>query len=171
MKMYKFRPNPWIVILYISILSYISQAQAEGISCFKCLKSSTRLEDKDRLCSHFDGSAKFQVFCPTSTFCMKRTIELRSKTSVATTVLRDCAPQKYTSHVYNEDKRKWDKIEEIIKTAYDEGCFIGEHRGSPTNPPEYCFCSFHLCNSSPMQIGVLGKIYGIMLVLLIVGLL
>lgn len=167
--MCNFKPNLQIMMLYISILSYISQAQAEGISCFKCFVSTPpRPQDTDLLCSHFDGSAKFQTFCPTSTLCMKRTVKYKSKTSVVTTVQRDCAPQKYTSQVYNEANNQWYKKEEIITTAYDEGCFIGEHRGAPTGPPEYCFCSFHLCNSSLPQIGIFNKIYGTILALLIV---
>lgn len=164
-KMYNFKPN--LIMISISILSYISRAQTEGISCFKCLMTQTRPdEDIDLLCSHFDKSAKFQTFCPTSTLCMKRTVQYKSKTSVITTVQRDCAPQKYTSHVYNAVNKEWDKKEEIIATAYEEGCFVGEHRGAPTHPPEYCFCSFHLCNSSS-QIGIFNKIYGIILALLI----
>lgn len=157
------------IMIFISILSYISQAQTEGISCFKCLMTLIRPEDIDMLCSHFDGSAKFQTFCPTSTLCMKRTVQYKSKTSVVTTVQRDCAPQKYTSRIYNDVDKQWHKKEEIIVTAYDEGCFIGEHRGAPTGPPEYCFCSFHLCNSSS-QVGMFNKIYGTILVLLIVKL-
>lgn len=149
---------------------------------------TTPEEDIDLLCSHFDESAKFQTFCPSSTLCMKRTVQYKSKSkltisigqllnnvtlfenfllaSVITTVQRDCAPQKYTSHVYNDVDKQWDKKEEIITTAYDEGCFIGENRGAPTGPPEYCFCSFHLCNSSS-QIGMFNKIYGTILALLI----
>ncbi|KAL6444485.1 hypothetical protein ACFW04_001961 [Cataglyphis niger] len=166
--MCNFKPSLQITILYISILSYISRAQAEGISCFKCLVIPTRSEDKNLLCAHFDGSAKFQTFCPTSTLCMKKTVQYKSKTSVVTTVQRDCAPQKYISHVYSDVDKQWHKKEEIITTAYDEGCFIGEHRGAPTGPPEYCFCSFHLCNSSPSLIGMFNKICGTILALLIV---
>jgi len=87
--------------------------------------------------------------------------------SVVKTVQRDCAPQKYISHTYNDADKKWHKKEEIITTAYDEGCFIGEHRGAPTNPPEYCFCSFHLCNSSPPQITMFNEMYGTILMLTI----
>lgn len=87
--------------------------------------------------------------------------------SIVKTVQRDCAPQKYTSQVYNDADKKWYKKEEIITTAYDEGCFIGEHRGAPTGPPEYCFCSFHLCNSSPPLIGMFNTIRGTVLALTI----
>lgn len=67
----------------INILKFIdiSPAHAEGISCFKCLMTPTNLDNTDLLCSHFDGSAKFQVFCPTSTLCMKRTVEYKSKST------------------------------------------------------------------------------------------
>lgn len=175
----------------------ISRGQAEGISCFKCLTSLTKPEDTDLLCSHFDGSRKFQTFCPASTLCMKRTIQYKSKSkrtitiikvmiknmtvqlliqtffsaSEVTTVQRDCAPQKYTSHNYNENDKQWYKTEEVIETAYEEGCFIGEHRGAPTSPPEYCFCSFHLCNLSSPQIGMFSKVYGTIIVLLIMRIL
>ncbi|XP_050444640.1 uncharacterized protein LOC126848100 [Cataglyphis hispanica] len=169
-KMRNFKPSLQITILYISILSYISRAQAEGISCFKCLMTPTRPEDTNLLCAHFDGSAKFQTFCPTSTLCMKKTVQYKSKTSVVTTVQRDCTPQKYISYVYSDVDKQWHKKEEIITTAYDEGCFIGEHRGAPTGPPEYCFCSFHLCNSSPSLIGMFNKICGTILALLIIKL-
>ncbi|XP_012222420.1 uncharacterized protein [Linepithema humile] len=169
--MCNFIPNLQIITLCISILSYVSRAQAEGISCFKCLTSLTKPEDTDLLCSHFDGSAKFQTFCPTSTLCMKRTIQYKSKTSVVTTVQRDCAPQKYTSHNYNENDKQWYKTEEVIETAYKEGCFIGEHRGAPTSPPEYCFCGYHLCNLSSPQIGMFSKVYGPITALLIMRML
>lgn len=91
--------------------------------------------------------------------------------SVATTILRDCAPQKYSFQIYNEDKRIWEKMVKVNTTIYEEGCFIGDHSGSPNNPPEYCFCSFHLCNSSLISTGMFGKIYGTILVLLIMRLL
>lgn len=167
--MYNLKPSLQITVLCISILSHVSRVQAEGISCFKCLMTLTNPDDTELLCSHFDGSAKFQVFCPTSTFCMKKTVEYKSKTSIVTTVQRDCAPQKYTSHTYNDADKQWYKKEEVIASAYDEGCFIAEHRGGPTGPPEYCFCGFHLCNSCPPQL--FSKVYGTILALLIVRLL
>ncbi|KAL0101563.1 hypothetical protein PUN28_019001 [Cardiocondyla obscurior] len=168
--MYSLKPSLEIIILCISILSHTSPAHAEGVSCFKCLMTPTDPDDTDMLCSHFDGSAKFQVFCPSSTLCMKRTIEYKSKTSIVTTVQRDCAPQKYNSRIYNDVDKQWYDKQEIITSAYDEGCFIGEHRGAPTGPPEYCFCGFHLCNSS-VQVGTFSKMFAIVLSLLIVRLL
>ncbi|XP_011173098.1 uncharacterized protein LOC105205431 isoform X2 [Solenopsis invicta] len=153
------------------VMRDVSQVRGEGISCFKCLMTLINPDDTDLLCSHFDGSAKFQVFCPTSTFCMKRTVQYQSKTSVVTTVQRDCALQKYTSRTYDYNDQQWYNKEEIITSAYDEGCFIGEHRGAPTGPPEYCFCSFHLCNSSPPQIEMFSKVCGMILALLIIRLL
>lgn len=68
--------------------------------------------------------------------------------SIITTVERDCAVQKHTVSTYNPVSNKWDTTEEVVEKAYEEGCFIGEDRGAPGGPPEYCFCSFHLCNSS-----------------------
>lgn len=98
-------------------------------------------------------------------------IKISFLASVVTTVQRDCAPQKYISHDYNHADKTWYKKHEVITTAYDEGCFIGEHRGAPTAPPEYCFCSFYLCNSSPSQSGIFNKAYEIILALLIMRLL
>lgn len=165
--MCNFIPNLKIIALYISILSYIFRVQAEGISCFKCLMSLTKPEDTELLCSYFDASAKFQVFCPASTLCMKKTIQYKSKLSVVTTVQRDCAPQKYSFHNYNESDQQWYHKEEVITTAYEEGCFIGEHRGAPTSPPEYCFCGFQLCNLSSPQFETFNKVYGTIAALLI----
>ncbi|OAD58200.1 hypothetical protein WN48_11363 [Eufriesea mexicana] len=67
-------------------------------------------------------------------------------TSIITAVERDCAPQKRTIPIYSDSK--WQNKEEIVTSAYKEGCFIGEDRGAPVGPPEYCFCGHHLCNSS-----------------------
>ncbi|XP_012542828.1 uncharacterized protein LOC105840446 [Monomorium pharaonis] len=168
--MYKLKPSLQILILCI-LFACVSQVRAEGISCFKCLTTVINENDSDRLCSHFDGSAKFQVFCPTSTLCMKRTVQYQSKTSIVTTVQRGCAPQNYIFKIYNDADNKWYDKEEVITSAYDEGCFTGEHRGAPSRPPEYCFCSFHLCNSSPPQIEMFSKLCGMILALIIIRLL
>ncbi|XP_017755577.1 PREDICTED: uncharacterized protein LOC108547520 [Eufriesea mexicana] len=128
--------------LYIIIMPIT----AEGITCFKCFASQPGYEQTDLSCSQFDGSFRFQVHCPSSTLCRKRTICYKFKTSIITAVERDCAPQKRTIPIYSDSK--WQNKEEIVTSAYKEGCFIGEDRGAPVGPPEYCFCGHHLCNSS-----------------------
>ncbi|KAG7197967.1 hypothetical protein KM043_016200 [Ampulex compressa] len=137
------------VIEMMTILLYIQHAYAKGISCFKCVVAQSEYEPSQPLCSQFDASSKFQVYCPASTLCMKKTIYYKSKTAVTKTVLRDCASQKHTFQSYNNTVRKWYETEEVVTTAYEESCFVGEDRGAPGGPPEYCFCSYHLCNSSP----------------------
>lgn len=134
----------FIAIVYL--FAIIMQITAEGIACFKCYASQPGHEKTDLLCSQFDGSPRFQVHCPSSTLCRKRTIYSKYKTSIITTVERDCAPQKRTVPIYSDNK--WQNKEEIVTSAYKEGCFIGEDRGAPAGPPEYCFCGHHLCNSS-----------------------
>lgn len=61
---------------------------------------------------------------------------------------RGCAPQLERHQDFDYDKRKWSPKERIVQTAYKEGCTTGEDRGSPDGPPEYCYCSGDLCNSS-----------------------
>lgn len=128
------------------ILLYILEVSAEGISCFKCYISHPDDVEGSLLCSQFDGSAKFQVYCPSSTLCMKKTIYYTTKTTATTAVQRDCAPQTYVSKIYEDGE--WFDTEEVVEAAYEEGCFTDEDRGTPVGPPEYCFCAYHLCNSS-----------------------
>ncbi|XP_076661046.1 uncharacterized protein LOC143364779 isoform X1 [Halictus rubicundus] len=138
-----------ILIPTIFLCMYVTTPiSADGISCFKCYASQPGTEETDLLCSQFDGSARFQVYCPSSTLCRKKTIYYKLKTSLITAVERDCAPQKRTIPIYSDVDNKWQNTEEIVKTAYEEDCFLGEDRGAPGGPPEYCFCSYHLCNSS-----------------------
>ncbi|XP_003488272.1 uncharacterized protein LOC117237431 isoform X1 [Bombus vosnesenskii] len=135
-----------LLIAIVFLFTLIMQITAGGIACFKCYASQSGHEKTDLLCSHFDGSPRFQVYCPSSTLCGKRTIYSKFKTPMITTVERDCAPQKRTVLTYSDNK--WQNREEIVTSAYKEGCFIGEDRGAPAGPSEYCFCGHHLCNSS-----------------------
>ncbi|XP_031847082.1 uncharacterized protein LOC116433289 [Nomia melanderi] len=141
------------IVLIVTILFYtytVTPINADGISCFKCYASQPGHEQTDLLCSQFDGSARYQVYCPSSTLCRKKTVYYKLKTLIITAVERDCAPQKRSVPIYSHEDNKWENKEEVVKTAYEEGCFVGEDRGAPAGPPEYCFCSFHLCNSSQL---------------------
>lgn len=139
-------PRLSLAICTIVVSLCIIQTKGEGISCYRCFASQLGYEDSNQLCSQFDGSQRFQVYCPSSTLCMKKTSYFKTQTSIATAVLRDCASQKRREPKYNVTDNKWYKEEEVVKTAYEEGCSIGEIRGVVA--PEYCFCSYHLCNNS-----------------------
>lgn len=54
----------------------IAEATEEGISCYKCTVAPLRgaPEASSQICSQFKQNHHFQVYCPKSTMCMKRTI-------------------------------------------------------------------------------------------------
>lgn len=132
-----------IILLYTLILS----VSGEGILCYKCYASQPGHLETDLLCSQFDGSTRFHVLCPSSTLCRKRTIYSNFNSIVVKTVERDCAFQKRTVRIYHEDTG-WQNKEEIVSSDYKQGCFIGEDRGGPGRPSEYCYCGHPLCNTS-----------------------
>lgn len=47
-----------------------------GISCFKCTIAPLRRTRNEtiRICSKFEENSHYQIYCPNSTMCMKRTI-------------------------------------------------------------------------------------------------
>ncbi|XP_026671883.1 uncharacterized protein LOC108627630 isoform X2 [Ceratina calcarata] len=120
---------------------------AEGILCYKCYASQPGHMETDLLCSQFDGSTRFHVLCPSSTLCRKRTIYSNFNSIVVKTEERDCTFQKRSEPIYHEDYG-WQNKEEIVSSDYKQGCFIGEDRGGPGGPSEYCFCGHPLCNAS-----------------------
>lgn len=67
---------------------------------------------------------------------------------VTTSVERGCAPQLDVFQAYDFSDKIWRAKEEIVQSAYQPGCFVGEDRGSPGGPPEYCYCSYNLCNGA-----------------------
>ncbi|XP_012273712.1 uncharacterized protein LOC105696103 [Orussus abietinus] len=144
-----------LVIYNVLLLQFCLSTNAEGISCYKCtilppIRISNMMQPVSQLCSQFDESSRFQVFCPTSTFCMKKTFHLKlANGTIVTSVLRDCASQRHLYQSYSFKEAKWKEVEEVVKTAYNEGCFTEEDHGTPAGPPEYCYCSYHLCNESP----------------------
>ncbi|KZC07910.1 hypothetical protein WN55_09952 [Dufourea novaeangliae] len=113
----------------------------------------------------------FKFIVPHLLFAERKLFIPNSKvqvTSIITAVERDCAPQKRTVPIYSYVDYKWENKEEIVKTAYEEGCFTGEDRGAPAGPPQYCFCSYHLCNSSE-SIGKMNMYIFVLLVILLVA--
>ncbi|XP_035740488.1 uncharacterized protein LOC118449711 [Vespa mandarinia] len=137
------------LIQLVIIFLYILKTKAEGIMCYRCVAIFSGYDASEQLCSQFNGNKTFQVSCPTSTFCVKKTIYYKSQTSMVKTVQRDCATQRYLSKSYDYEKREWYDTEEVIKTVYKEGCANGEDRGATGRPPEYCYCNSDFCNFSP----------------------
>ncbi|XP_043269014.1 uncharacterized protein [Venturia canescens] len=133
-------------------LAYISKIHCIGLSCYQCTVAPNpgAKVSASQICSHFDESQHFQTYCPHSTLCMKKSIRHRlgNGSLVLTSVERGCAPQLNVSKAYDFQKKSWYDTHEVVTSAYDERCYFGEDRGSPGGPPEYCFCSFHLCNGS-----------------------
>ncbi|XP_015186717.1 PREDICTED: uncharacterized protein LOC107071854 [Polistes dominula] len=138
-----------LLIQFVTIFLYILKTKAEGIMCYRCVATFSGHDASEKLCSQFNGNKTFQVSCPTSTFCVKKTVYYKSQTSMIKTVQRDCATQKYIYKSYDFEKKEWSDKEEVIKTVYEEGCATGEDRGATGRPPEYCYCDSDLCNFSP----------------------
>ncbi|XP_014297494.1 uncharacterized protein LOC103569892 [Microplitis demolitor] len=142
------RRQLWILLM----IACIAEATEEGISCYKCTVAPLRgaPEASSQICSQFKQNHHFQVYCPKSTMCMKRTIyhKLVNGSIINTSVERDCASQLDIFQAYDYNERQWRQQEEIVQGAYPESCFTGEDRGSPGGPPEYCFCKYNLCNDS-----------------------
>ncbi|XP_034934382.1 uncharacterized protein [Chelonus insularis] len=140
------------LLLWIPVMiACMSEVSGEGIMCYKCTVAPVKNEvNVTQICSQFEENYQFQVYCPKSTMCMKRTIyhKLGNGSVVKTSVERGCALQLNVFKTYDENEKVWRDTEKIIRTAYTEGCFPGEDRGSPGGPPEYCFCQFNLCNGS-----------------------
>ncbi|KAK0095868.1 hypothetical protein PV326_007171 [Microctonus aethiopoides] len=127
-----------------------------GISCFKCTIAPLRRARNEtiRICSKFEENSHYQIYCPNSTMCMKRTIHHKLEACglyinhnvlgipaiVQTSVERGCAPQLDVGKGFDSNAKSWYDKAKIVEEVYEEGCFVGEDRGSPGGPPEYCFC-------------------------------
>ncbi|KAK7794426.1 hypothetical protein R5R35_003801 [Gryllus longicercus] len=129
-------------------------AASGALSCYKCtvLPPPHSSNETARLCSHFDGSARFQVDCPYSTFCLKRTFELPlGKGKTVAGVERDCAPQRYRFQRYDEARGRWHTEDAVAEAAYAPGC--APERGEAARSVKsasatYCYCQSHLCNGA-----------------------
>lgn len=137
-----------LFIQFITISLCVLYVKGQGISCYRCVPKYSGYDLSEQLCSEFDGSKKFQVFCPSSQVCRKSTFYYQTQTSVIKVEERDCPNQKHVFRSYNSEDKTWNDSEEILKEVYKEGCYTGENRGAIATPSEYCFCSYHLCNSS-----------------------
>ncbi|XP_015593036.1 uncharacterized protein LOC107266753 [Cephus cinctus] len=144
--------NPVRIFIHALLLfPYFTWINAEGIYCFKCTITppGSRSEEPNQLCSQFDESSRFRIYCPKSTLCAKRAfyLTLNNGTTI-TTVERGCAMQREHFQVYDTDKQQWQTKEKIVTTPYDERCFFDKAGETRYAPAEYCFCSYHFCNGS-----------------------
>lgn len=64
-----------MICVFVDIL----KTKAEGIMCYRCVATFSGYGESEQLCSQFNGNKTFQVSCPTSTFCVKKTIYYKSQ--------------------------------------------------------------------------------------------
>ncbi|XP_067015009.1 uncharacterized protein [Anabrus simplex] len=139
--------------LVLAVTVVLLQAAAvSGLSCYKCtiLPPPPNSSETTRLCSHFDGSSKYVVDCPFSTFCMKKTFELPLQKGLTVRgVQRDCAAQHYTYQTLVDSR--WVNQDAIVDSAYDEGCHQedkGVTQSVKSASATYCYCKKNLCNTA-----------------------
>lgn len=137
--------------LLVFLLVAFSLHAGWSLRCYRCaLKPSGKVPNTTRSCVHFEPAWPFEVDCPLSTLCMKRTVQLdiSNGNSVSVTV-RDCAPQTKNYQSYQDGK--WKQVKEVDDSVYDEGCMVSQVE-SKTSVTEFCFCKGNLCNSVPGSI-------------------
>ncbi|XP_049839442.1 uncharacterized protein LOC126284510 [Schistocerca gregaria] len=135
--------------LLLVLLCAATVMTVSGLKCYKCTirPPSQYSNETERLCSGFDGSEKYQVDCPHSTFCMKKIFELSlQKGRTVHVELKDCASQRYIYQTLLEDQ--WVTQDVVIDAAYEEGCHDAESEGLRTAATTYCYCRGNLCNSA-----------------------
>ncbi|XP_012266864.1 uncharacterized protein LOC105692322 [Athalia rosae] len=153
------------ILNLLLICSYFVVVTCSNLWCFKC--TATREDPNGLACSEFDWSQNYQVECPKSTMCRKKTstIPLANGQEIKS-IERDCAPQLQDVHKYDFARREWNLSQEVVETAYSSGCTVGENKGRPGPPTEYCYCYGHFCNQS----NSIGKIGSSLILLHILGL-
>ncbi|XP_018913377.1 uncharacterized protein [Bemisia tabaci] len=127
----------------------ISSLTESYLVCYECTvhPPSSHSNQTARLCSKFDASAHFQVECPYSTFCMRRSFKLDLKDGkTVNAVERGCASQKYQYQSFYDGK--WHAEEAVEDKVYRPGCYPAEQLGLKTPTTEYCYCPTNLCNSA-----------------------
>ncbi|PSN52921.1 hypothetical protein C0J52_03015 [Blattella germanica] len=128
---------------------FLTVSSVMSLRCYHCTirPPSPQSNETTRLCSHFDGSSLYEVNCPYSTFCLKKSFELSLlKGKVVKGIERMCAPQLYNYQTY--DGTQWRMKNSIEDTAYVEGCFPTETQGVKSPSTEHCYCKGNLCNSA-----------------------
>ncbi|KAL7303078.1 hypothetical protein TKK_0004293 [Trichogramma kaykai] len=149
--MFSTRGSAMVSLLTITmIITSLAACSSANMTCYRCTVHPPQYQgDADQPCQQFDASERFHQVCPASTFCLKRVIPYRLPNGTMTTTFeRDCAPQKYAITEYNYELREWIRNERINRTAYQDGCYAGQNRGTPNGPSTYCYCSSDLCNGA-----------------------
>lgn len=137
-----------LVIKFVPFLLIITFHSASGIQCYRCLPKTTPVAGNQSVesCTQFDGSSKFKMDCPLSTFCMKRNFTLEfpdGRTAIVTE--RGCAHQSLSYRVLK--RGQWQTVNDVNETVYQDGCILEHQTSKP--PTQYCYCSSRLCNSAP----------------------
>ncbi|KAI5696466.1 hypothetical protein M8J76_007566 [Diaphorina citri] len=150
-------------IYFVGIVCFIlANESAAQLTCYACTMHPDPYLSPNitqRLCSQFDGSATFQVDCPFSTFCMKKTFEisLQGGRKVYGT-MRDCAPQK-NSFYQVQKNGKWGFTHEVVDSIYTAGCSDSSTGlDLKTSSSQYCYCASNLCNGAatdPLSVSLL----------------
>ncbi|XP_071447755.1 uncharacterized protein, partial [Hetaerina americana] len=147
-----------------TFLVFNSARGVSGLRCYKCSEmakpptaqggGSNRtdpLAPPIPPCSRFDPfSSEFQVDCPDSTFCMKKTFQLVLQNGQTVRgESRGCAPQSYNYHSYSEGVG-WTVKTAVEEAAYEVGCSRDSANPAGVKAPstEHCYCARHLCNSA-----------------------
>ncbi|XP_034235822.1 uncharacterized protein LOC117642095 [Thrips palmi] len=119
-----------------------------GLQCYECSEQPVQVNpDKPvQLCADFDGSWRYVVDCPHSTFCRKTSVELPLPNGKSIkSVKRDCAPQLHTFQALEDNN--WKNKNETVTSIYNKGC-SKDNAGIQATNVEYCYCQSYLCNSS-----------------------
>ncbi|XP_075219056.1 uncharacterized protein LOC142323383 [Lycorma delicatula] len=121
--------------------------EVEGLTCYQCIvhPQYNNHNETARLCSKFDASETFEVQCPYSTFCLKKTFELEIQNGKKIQLgIRDCAPQREKYQILRNGK--WQMETTVDSNIYESGCHQEEDFGVKSSTAEYCYCSTNLCN-------------------------
>lgn len=130
------------ISISFTLLAILIDTTHAAMKCYECTVYPKRQinQTTDRLCSKFEETEFFEVECPFSTMCKKRTYRFQlNNGDIQETTERGCAMQKndYMNYVQN----KWVK-ESSVEEPYTEGCLKDSKDES-----EYCHCRGNLCNS------------------------
>uniref|UniRef100_A0A8D8ZZ18 Protein sleepless n=1 Tax=Cacopsylla melanoneura TaxID=428564 RepID=A0A8D8ZZ18_9HEMI len=148
---------------FLCLIVFANEARAH-VTCYACTMSGSDPyappDTPKRPCAQFDGSARFQVDCPYSTFCMKKTFQMQlGGGRKATGIVRDCAPQKHSYQAY--ENQKWGEKHEVIESIYTAGC-NDDTNFLKTSEAQYCYCSSNLCNSAPSSGAALKLVFSLL---------
>ncbi|RZF38113.1 hypothetical protein LSTR_LSTR006512 [Laodelphax striatellus] len=138
----------FLPVAVASCFILLSGSPVRGLKCYQCttVYSPTMPNETEvHLCSKFDQSEKYEVDCPYSTFCMKKTFQLELQYGkVVQGESRNCAAQKRQQQVFKDGK--WQMHSSIDEHIYSVGCEQEETHGVKSSTAQYCYCDTNLCN-------------------------